>query len=214
MRRGMLTVAAAVLVAGAAPVTALAHHGHHKHHARHHARIRRFGDQSTQPTSTSPSDNAGKVVDFSNGVLTIQLNDGSTVKGAVTNDTEIECTSAQSQSTTQGEDDGSGDQSSGDNSQSSGSEDQGEDQNQSQSQTQGGDQSQSQTQSDGGDQSQTQTQSDGGDQSQTQTQTQGEDQAQSSGCSSSSLSSDPVVHDATLQIGGSGNTWQKVEIVS
>ncbi len=125
MRRVMFTVVATVLMAGAVPAAALAHHGHHKHHARHHARIRRFGDQNTQPTSTSPSDNAGKVVDFSKGVLTIQLNDGSTVKGMVTNDTEIECTSTQ-QSQTSSEDsgDGSGDQSSGSGDQSSGSSDQ------------------------------------------------------------------------------------------
>lgn len=200
MRRVMFTVVATVLMAGAVPAAALAHHGHHKHHARHHAKIRRFGDQ-TQPTSMSPSDNAGTVTDFSNGVLTIQLNDGSTVKGAVTNDTEIECTSTQPQTTTHSEGDGSGDQSSGSGDQSSGSGDQ----------SSGGDNQSSGTE-DQGDNDANETQ--GEDQNQTQGEDQGEDQNQSSSCSSSSLKDGAVVHEASLRLGGSGASWQKVELVS
>lgn len=188
MRRVMFTVAATVLMAGAVPATALAHHHHARHHARHHAKIRRFGDQNSQPTSTSPSDNAGKVTDFSNGVLTIQLNDGSTVKGAVTNDTEIECTSTQQSQTTHD----NGDPGSGGDNQSSGGD----------QQDSGGDQQ--------GDDDQNQTQGDN-------TQSQGDDdqsENQSSSCSSSSLTDGAVVHEASLRMGGSGAAWQKVELVS
>jgi hypothetical protein len=183
VRRVMFTVAATVLMAGAVPASALAHH-HGKHHARHHARIRRFGDQNSPPTSMSPSDNAGKVADFSNGVLTIQLNDGSTVKGAVTNDTELECTSTQSSQTTHEDGDGGsgGDQSSGDN-QGSGDNTQ-------------GDNDQNEAQGEDNDQGEDQNEN------------------QSSSCSTSSLTPGAVVHEASLRIGGSGAAWQKVELVS
>jgi hypothetical protein len=173
----MFTVAATMLMAGAIPASALAHHGHHsKHQARHHAKFRRFGDVS-QPTSTTASDNAGTVQSFQNGVLTIALNDGSTVKGMVTNDTELECTSTQPSTTMHDEGDGSGDQ------QGSGGDDQG-DNNQ-------------------GDDNQ-------GDDN------QGEDQNENEAgsCSTSSLTPGTVVHEASLRIGGSGATWQKVELVS
>jgi hypothetical protein len=120
-------------MAGAVPATALAHHHHHKHHARHHARFRRFGDQNTPPTSMSTSDNAGTVQSFQNGVLTIELNDTdhTIVKGAVTNDTELECTSPEQSSTTHADGDGGGgDQGSGDDNQgedNQGDDNQGED---------------------------------------------------------------------------------------
>jgi len=131
VRRVMFTVAATVLMAGAVPASALAHH--HKHHSRHHARIRRFGDQNTAPTSTSSSDNAGTVQSFENGVLTIALNpppgstQSSTVSGTVTNDTELECMAPEQTSTTHADGDGGGgDQSSGDENQGSGGDDQGD----------------------------------------------------------------------------------------
>jgi hypothetical protein len=83
---------------GFGPATALAHHRRHHHHVRHHrhhvhAHTRRFGDngQPSQPSSPATSPDAGTVASFTNGVLTITLNDGSSVSGAVTNDTEIEC---------------------------------------------------------------------------------------------------------------------------
>jgi hypothetical protein len=127
----MFTVAASVLMAGAVPATALAHHHHHKHHARHHARFRHFGDQNTPPTTMNASDNAGTVQSFQNGVLTIALNNGSTVSGAVTNDTELECTSPEHSSTTHEDGDGGGgDQGSGDDNR--GDNDQGEDNNEDQ----------------------------------------------------------------------------------
>ena len=131
MRRVMFTVAATVLLAGAVPATALAHHHHH----RHHAQFRRFGDQNTAPTSMSASDNAGTVQSFQNGVLTIVLNDTNhtAIQGAVTNDTELECTSPEQSSTAHEEGDGGGgDQGSGDNNQgdnNQGDDNQGEDSN-------------------------------------------------------------------------------------
>jgi hypothetical protein len=39
-------------------------------------------------------ENAGRVTDFTNGVLTLTLADGSTLKGAVTADTEVKCEGA------------------------------------------------------------------------------------------------------------------------
>jgi hypothetical protein len=146
VRRVLFTVAATALIAGAVPASALAHHHHHhKHHGRHHARFERFGDQNA-PTSTSSSDNAGTVQSFTGGVLTIALNDGSTVKGTVTNDTELECTSAQQSSTRMHEDgDGGsgGDQSSGDDDQASGTQTQGDDDNGQGDDDQGEDQNES-----------------------------------------------------------------------
>jgi hypothetical protein len=139
----MFTVAATVLMAGAVPASALARHHHHsKHHSRtHHAKIRRFGDQNSAPTSTSSSDNAGTVQKFQNGVLTIALNNGSgdTVKGMVTNDTELECTAPEESSARMHEDGdgGSGDQNSGDDNEGSGGNDQGDnDQNEAQNEDQ------------------------------------------------------------------------------
>jgi hypothetical protein len=77
-----------MLAVGSAP--AVADHGHaSRHHVRHHFRRHdeRFGPA---PTAPSTSD-AGTVMSLTNGVLTIKLNDGSTVSGMVTNNTEIEC---------------------------------------------------------------------------------------------------------------------------
>src|SRR5204863_1439679 len=62
-------------------------------------RHRRFGDVSMPPATTPapttpgapPADAVGTIQSFSNNLLTIQLNGGSTVSGMVTNDTEIEC---------------------------------------------------------------------------------------------------------------------------
>jgi hypothetical protein len=184
VRRVAFTVFATMLIAGAVPAAALAHH-HHHHHFKHHARFRRFGDQGTAPTSTSSSDNAGTVQSFTNGVLTITLNDGSTVSGKVTDATELECTSTQQAQTTHD----SGDPGSGGSDQSSGGD-----------QTSGG----SDQSSGGSDQS-----SGGSDQGDDD---QGEDQ--SSSCTTSSLTQGAVVHEASLRVDSNGATWEKVELVS
>jgi hypothetical protein len=63
------------------------------------------------PSGPSSGD-AGTIVSFTNGVLTIKLTDNSTISGTVTGDTEIECRTAAA--TPQGNgDDSSGDSSDG-----------------------------------------------------------------------------------------------------
>jgi hypothetical protein len=196
MRRLKLALAATVSVLAVAPAVALAHH----HHLRkHHSRIMRFGDLSGQPSTTSPTTNAGTVVSFTGGVLTIQIG-SSTVSGTVTNDTAIECaTSGQDQS---GED--QGDQSTGSTDQSTGDDDQS---------TSGTDQST-------GDDDQSTSGSDqttsGTDQSTGEDdQGSGEDDQGSSGsCSSSNLTPGTAISAAELRISGAGNVWEKVELGS
>lgn len=115
MRRTLITLVMSAAVLVAAPSAALAaHHSHH--HARHHRarrashiRHRQFGRADT--TQPGNSEQAGTVASFANGILTITLNDGSTVSGAVTNDTQLSCMAPDS--TSQGDDEsGSGDDSS------------------------------------------------------------------------------------------------------
>jgi hypothetical protein len=138
MRRillGGLGVAALVV---AAPGSALAqHHGQHgSHHRSHHAtkvRFERFGPTVAAPSSsgatgptgsttpTTPSQDAGKVASFANNVLTIKLNDGSSVSGLVTIDSQIVCATATAQMADAGGDSGSSDGNGGnDGAQSSG----------------------------------------------------------------------------------------------
>lgn len=153
MRRFTLTIAAAATLLAIAPSGAMARHNHRQRGHRH-ARIVRFGadpgsttstSSTTSPSSTSSpssSDTAGTVQSFSGGVLTIALNDGSTVQGTVTNDTEFECVASSQTQTTHDSGDGSGgdqsgsggDQSGSGDSQSQGSGDQGsgDDQNEDQ----------------------------------------------------------------------------------
>jgi hypothetical protein len=191
MRRLVFTLAATGLLFVFAPTGALARHHHHGNRS-HHVRIRRFGDVSGQSTTTSSPDNVGMVASFTGGVLTIQLNDNSTVSGTVTNDTQVECTSS-GQSQSIGED---GDTSGGDQGDQSSS---GDDQ---------GDQSSS-----GDDQAEDQS-STSEDQSST-SEDQGEDQNEAtSSCSSADLTAGRVVHAAELRISSAGKTWKKVELGS
>lgn len=107
MRKLLLTVVASCAVVALVPATALAH-GHH-HSRGHHARVhhKTFGSDFSQSgsstsgsTSTSSGDTAGTVQSFSNGVLTILLNDQkTTVTGQVTSATEMECQAPQTSST-------------------------------------------------------------------------------------------------------------------
>jgi hypothetical protein len=112
MRRILIALVMSGAVVVAAPTEALAAHHHARHHrsSRRHSRVRheRFGSADTsQPGS---SGQAGTVTSFADngngtGVLTITLNDGTTmVTGTVDNNTELECTS--SSSSQQGEDTG------------------------------------------------------------------------------------------------------------
>jgi hypothetical protein len=108
MRRMIITAVATVSLA--APSAALAHNGeHHRagerqhHHRGHHrhAHVLAFhaqaptsptsGTSSPSPTTPASEDKAGTIASFTGGVLTITLNDGSTVSGKVTERTEIEC---------------------------------------------------------------------------------------------------------------------------
>lgn len=122
MRRTLPTVAACAALTLTLPSAALAHHRHGRHHARaHHARVHfeHFGAASTtttSPTTTPPAgtprtttspttptstpENAGTVASYTGGVLTLTLSDGSTVKGNVTDDTQIECVKATSTTST------------------------------------------------------------------------------------------------------------------
>jgi hypothetical protein len=129
MKRLTFTAMASALVLAIAPASALArHHSKRHHHKRvHHARVvhRRFGDINNSPTTptTPPPSAIGTVDSFTGGVLTIKLNDKSTMSGKVTSDTEIECEAADNSTTTTTHDDGDGgsgqsgqgDQSGGDN---------------------------------------------------------------------------------------------------
>src|SRR5947209_4132617 len=131
MRRLTLTAFASALVLAIAPASALASHHHKRHHHRtHHARVvhKRFGDVNnpTTPTTTPTSDTAGTIDSFTNGVLTIKLNDGSTVSGKVTSDTEIECEAADNESAMHADGDGGGDHS-GSGDQSGGDDNRGDD---------------------------------------------------------------------------------------
>jgi hypothetical protein len=107
MRRMIITAVATVSLA--APSAALAHNGEHhrageRHHHRghhRHAHVLAFhaqapasptsGTSSPSPTTPASEDKAGAIASFTGGVLTITLNDGSTVSGKVTERTEIEC---------------------------------------------------------------------------------------------------------------------------
>ena len=98
MRRILFTILACTALSAAVPAVALAHNGHH-HKRHHHSRVRHekflahrhdASDNNGSPaTGTEPT--AGTVTSFANNMLTITLNNGNTVSGDVTNDTEVKC---------------------------------------------------------------------------------------------------------------------------
>jgi hypothetical protein len=113
MRRALLSVFGVVALSLASPAGALARHHRHHHKAKskaHHAQVhfehvgvngvtsqpRPMGkDEPTTLEPPSPAtEGAGKIASFSEGVLTIALNDGSSVSGKVTSSTEIKCEKA------------------------------------------------------------------------------------------------------------------------
>jgi hypothetical protein len=185
MRRFAFALAATGLLLVFAPAGALAHHHRHGHKVgARHTRIRKFGDLSGRSTTTtSPSSTIGTVQSFTGGVLTILLNDNSTVSGTVTNDTAIECSAS-------GESQGSG-------------EDQGE-QNSSSSEDQGDQTSGTDEQGEQGEQGTQGEQSGSGDDDQS------EGQSQSS--STCTPSNGTPVRAAELKISSAGKTWEKVEL--
>ncbi|HEY2535529.1 MAG TPA: hypothetical protein VGI24_00925 [Solirubrobacteraceae bacterium] len=105
MKRNLLTAMGVATLALAMPGAALAHGHHHHHHGvrpnAHHAKFRMVHIGPVSPTTTPPSptttpapQNAGTVTSYTNGVLTLTLNDNSTVSGKVTNETRIGCVKA------------------------------------------------------------------------------------------------------------------------
>jgi hypothetical protein len=119
MRKIVLSAVACCALIAIIPASALAHGHHQKRH--HHARVhhRTFGHDWSQSgsssTSTSSDQNAGTVTSFTGGVLTITLNNGQTVSGNVTGDTEIECQAADMSSSLRSHDRGDDNGDRGDN---------------------------------------------------------------------------------------------------
>jgi hypothetical protein len=213
MRRSILTVLGLLAIALAVPSAALAHHGrghhHHKAKGHHQAKLRfmHIGANGTSltgsPTSTAPTapttptttpttpppENAGKVTSYTGGVLTLTLNDGSTVSGKVTEDTRIGCVKATPTtppSGTPGSDQGPGD----DNGQ-------------------GDDQSRGDTNQQG-DQGSGEWQGDHGNGSDDDEEVQGTPEPP---CDSSALVAGAVVRAAELRIGPSGNEFESILLV-
>jgi hypothetical protein len=100
MRRILFTILACTALVVAVPAVALAHNGHRHHHKRHHhARVRHeafighhdAGDVNGANSGQANQPTAGMVTSFANDILTITLNNGNTVSGEVTNDTEVKC---------------------------------------------------------------------------------------------------------------------------
>lgn len=81
MRRIPLLIAGLLALALAAPTVASAHGRHHRHH-HHHRHHRAHGADLSGRA-------AGTIASFDGTTLTITLADGSTVSGAVTDDTGV-----------------------------------------------------------------------------------------------------------------------------
>jgi hypothetical protein len=204
MTRMLLTAATSSLLALAAPAVAQAQHGKHHHgarhasHKRHHhaaqAHVLSFGAsapaQSTTPTttttpSTPSNENAGTVKSFEKGVLTITLNDGTTVSGQVNESTQLECRSATPTETSGDDDQGGGDD--------SGEPSSGE---------HGGPSSQAHAADSHGDGSH--GEEGGGHAS---------DNGGQQSCTTAALVEKAVVREAELSVSSAGAVWEKVELV-
>jgi hypothetical protein len=205
MRRILLIVLAGTMALAVAPGVALAGHHHRgKHKSHRHARVERFGsDTSTSGNSSSTSsDTAGKVSSFSGGVLTIQLNDGSMVSGRVDNSTEIECQAPENRETSH-EDGGRGDDNSGDGDHNGGGDDQAQ-----------GDQNEANETNDANDANEAnenEANQNDANENEANENEGNEDQGQPA-CDSSALTMNTVVREADLRLTGSGATWKKVEL--
>jgi len=132
MRRILLLAIGALALALAVPSLASAHGRHHGRHHRHnakHANVRHFGAKANATDPSTPD--AGTVESFADGTLTIRLNNGDTVSGAVDQDTVVNCIPSQPTAATASHDEGGddqGDQSGGDDQgDQSGGDDQGDD---------------------------------------------------------------------------------------
>jgi hypothetical protein len=206
MRRILLGGLGAVALVVGVPGSALAqHHVHQRsHHKSHHAykvRFEHFGSNLTpssstgatgamgSTTTTTPSQDAGTIASFTNNVLTIKLNDGSSVSGLVATDTQIECTSATAQVADAGGGSGSSDENGNGNGDGNSS-------------AQSGDgNAGAQDGGDNGDQNNSQQTDDPDDNSAT---------TPAPVCDSSSLVAGAVVHEATLRVGSGGAQFTDV----
>ncbi len=108
MKKILFAALASAALLAAAPATALARHDQRRHQMR--VIHKHFGGNDT---AAGENQNAGTVMAFSGGVLTIRLTNGSTARGRVSNATELECEMAEPQ-VVRAEDRGSGDGDSGD----------------------------------------------------------------------------------------------------
>ena len=214
MRKNWLIALLGAVVMAAVPAVALAHGTSRNHHAKRHARVRlrhftAADSGSTGTTSGSPttpgSNDAGKVASFdaSTGKLVITLNDGSTVSGTVTGDTELQCESAASSSSQSGSMQ-SDDQTSG----SDGGPSSGSDDTSTAGQDDQGDQTEQADTSDQGDQTE---QADTNDQAGEND--QGDDDGNQQSCSTSNLTTGTTVHAAELAISSTGAVWRGVDLV-
>jgi hypothetical protein len=89
MRRILYTILACTALSVAVPAVALAHSGHHHkrhHHFRHESFVGHHHDGDFGNDMV-----AGTVTSFMNNELTITLNNGNTVSGLVTDNTEVKC---------------------------------------------------------------------------------------------------------------------------
>ncbi len=222
MRRMLLAAATSSALALAVPGVASAAHSSKCHRRAHHAcshlrhaqraGVFHFGAATpgpaaggaTTPPSTgaaspttpatpgSAGETAGTVTSFTNGVLTITLNDGSTVSGKVTEQTDIRCQPATPPA--EGTDpDEQGDEAGNDHS-GNGPEHGGP-----------GLGSHGDDMSGGGPQ-----QAGGGDDGEGDG--QGSDDGQQS-CTTAALVAGAVVRDAELSVGGSGAVWDRVDLI-
>ena len=99
MRRILLTLFAAGAVLGAVPAVSLAGGGDHhrgdrhreREHQRRHDHARLHHERFGQVVGKHAGGDVGTVLSFAGGRLTIRLNDGSSVSGAVNRFTEVEC---------------------------------------------------------------------------------------------------------------------------
>jgi hypothetical protein len=185
LRRILYTLVASAMLVAVIPATALAHG--RSHHRRHHQHFRvhhkQFGQPNAPVTGTS-ADNAGTVMSFDGTTLTIKLNNGNMVSGAVTPDTEIECAMANNDNNDNDvnddvafrKDDHGGGSGSGDN-------------------------------GDHGDRGDNRGDDNRGDDN------DNDDNAMEN-CSTANLTTGTVVHEAELRLDGAGATWHKIELVS
>jgi hypothetical protein len=117
MRRILFTIMACTALFVAVPALALAHNGRHHHKRHHHARVRhekfighdRAGDVNGGNSSATSAPTAGKVTSFDGTTLMVTLNNGNTVSGAVTNDTEVRCENPDMQNGDNDDNDGADD---------------------------------------------------------------------------------------------------------